>query len=273
MKVTNGKSTVTTHCSVPRTAIAEVSSSRTSRRGRIQLDSGAEVSLITRKFAAQVQANCIPHSSTEICGVEGSFTSPYRVALTLKGRNEESIDTEFHLVDHLAISFSGADMQEVYALPFLQDLDLADPTYTNASRIDMLLDMGTSLVCSNDKFLRSDNMYLRAEETIFGWTVGGRHDSASAAAVRAPQILKVVSSEEALDELIEKQWEMEQFPTEKALASPQDELALEQFKNSVCRDSDGRYSVSLPKKCPAIALGESRGMVLRRTLSTEKTHK
>lgn len=139
------------------------------------MDSAAEVSLITRRFATQMRAQRIPNSSTTISGVQGSFISPYQVSLTLRGRKGELMEERFHLVDHLAISGSTIDMKEVRSLPFLRELDLADPNYDTSSRVDMLLDMGASLLCSEDQLRRSKDKHLRAELTVFGWTVGGRH--------------------------------------------------------------------------------------------------
>lgn len=261
VKVTNGKSTVTTHCTVPRTAMVEVLSHNICQLGRVQFDSGAEVSLITRRFATQMRAKRVPNSSTTVGGVGGSFVSPYQVTLTLRGREGELMNVRFRLVDHLAVSGSTPDMNEVFSLPFLHGLTLADARYRPASPR-----------CSRGNLLSSPDRYLQAEDTIFGWTVSGRHEGTSPRLRQPPQVLTVVASDPPLEDAIQLLWEREEFPSDIDNPSSQTDQALSQFRDTVQRESDGTYSVSLPKKMPAIELGESRSLALRRTLSTERSH-
>lgn len=58
-------------------------------------------------------------------------------------------------------------------MPFVKGLCLADPHYSSNSKIDLLLDVGTVNACCRGKTRVSCTPSLKAELTIFGWTIGG----------------------------------------------------------------------------------------------------
>ena len=63
---------------------------------------------------------------------------------------------------------------------------------------------------------------------------------------------------------------MEEIPTEKALHSEEDSLALEHFSSTHRRLPDGGYSVALLRRPDAPQLGDSRQQAIRRLHSNSK---
>ena len=67
-------------------------------------------------------------------------------------------------------------------------------------------------------------------------------------------------------------WELEESPQLYRFTS-EEQQAIDQFNSTHSRDSDGRYTVSLPRKVPAIKLGSSRDQLVRQLLQTERVLK
>ena len=65
-------------------------------------------------------------------------------------------------------------------------------------------------------------------------------------------------------------WEIEEPPTSEVHLTEDDQKAIDKFKNTVSRDPDGRYIVSLPRAGPKMDLGHSRQQALRRFYSNRK---
>lgn len=162
--------------SLPSTAVVTVKARGIVQKARAQLDSGATISLISRNLANTLKAKRLPNSGTEILGVGGSCRSPHQVEVILVGNGGEEIAAHLHVVEVIPPTESNADVSRIFNLPFLSGLDLSDPEYTSASRIDILLDMGLANSCSREGVKRAANRSLKAENTVFGWVVGG-HDS------------------------------------------------------------------------------------------------
>lgn len=64
-------------------------------------------------------------------------------------------------------------------------------------------------------------------------------------------------------------WAVESVPGEGS-APPEEQQAMDHFRDTVVRDEDGRYSVQLPRKSPAPQLGESRKIAEKRFLQNER---
>ena len=62
---------------------------------------------------------------------------------------------------------------------------------------------------------------------------------------------------------------MESVPGEGS-APPEEQQAMDHFRDTVVRDEDGRYSVQLPRKSPAPQLGDSRKIAEKRFLQNER---
>ena len=174
------------------------------QKARAQLDSGASISLITACLATTLKAPRVPDSSLCIAGVGGVLHSPYSVELTLIGIEGETLPVQAQVVDSIPRTGSPEDVQGLKKLPFLRGLHLADPNYTPDSRIDILLDMGLSNICLREGVLHSTPPGLKAENTIFGWSVGGTASQGVKGGAVSSTCLKASPAEDDTDRLLQR---------------------------------------------------------------------
>lgn len=261
---------------LPLTAIVRVRSGGLIQKARAQLDTGASISLITRRLATTLNAKKIPNSAIDLTGIGGHLTTMYQVELTLLGDpklgyQNELVTLRAHVVKDIPSSSSHADVRKILQLPFLNGLPLADPSYTSNSRIDLLVDVGTFNTCCRGKTQQSAIPSLKAELTIFGWTVGGTDSQEHQIGSGALSCLRVSRAVEDPERLLRRFWETEEFPSDDPSQTPEEQQACEHFRSTVQRDDDGRYRVSLPRRLGVPDLGASREIALRRYLSTERS--
>ena len=97
------------------------------------------------------------------------------------------------MVDTIPATHSSASMREIKQQIFLSYLKLVDPDYTHAACIDVLL----SIVDANHSLKTgvaiSPDKNLRAENIIFGWTVGGDASTSAPTIEHKETCLKVFS--------------------------------------------------------------------------------
>ena len=86
-------------------------------------------------------------------------------------------------------------MKDLISKPFLKDLQLADPDYQPNCKLDILLGIKQ---CSLHGISMSENINWKAEETIFGWAVGG------AAEVEAATCLQIEAIPDDATKLMQK---------------------------------------------------------------------
>ena len=94
--------------------------------------------------------------------------------------------------------------------------------------------------------------------TVFGWTVSGQVQSSSGNKV----IMRI--AEKTTDSILDKLWEREEVPQEKA---------VQHYLDNYQRTEEGTYSVSLPRIDPTPVLGESRPLALKHFISNERSLK
>lgn len=254
---------------LPVTAIVRVSSGGLEQKARALLDTGATVSLITRSLANTLKAKRISNSSISLTGVTGTGSTLYEVELTLEGDarvecEDERVRLRVHVVESISPSTSKADVQKILKMPFLEGLPLADPNYTSAAAIDLILDVGSFFVCRRGETRISATPSLNADKTIFGWIVGGSDTSQHQERNSSATCYKVSSTLEDPDSLLRRFWEIEQLPDDVPSLSADERQACDHFQETFRRDPDGRYRVSLPRKICGPILGPSREITLQR---------
>lgn len=256
---------------LPRTAVVGIQARSLFQKARAQLDSGASVSLITSSLAQTLGARPIPHSQATMVGVGGvTYTSLHTVKAVLIGNQGEELRTLFHVVESISPTDSRTDMRRVRRLPFLKRLHLSDPHYNPSSRIDVLMDMGSTNACFINEARFSASGLLRAQNSIFGWTVGG-HDSSNITPSDVQPTLMKLAVESTLEPLLLKFWEQERISTDDQSLSCDEQQAVSHFQDHLTRDEDGRYRVSLPRRQPTPELGRSRSTALRRFVHNESS--
>ena len=157
--------------------------------------------------------------------------------------------------------------KRIFDWQLFDGISLADPGFCIPSKVDVILgaDVYGQLLRSGLKRFPLSNIV--AQNTAFGWIVTG---STQSVASRRAENLASPSSVLALhcascdlDQSLQRFWMLEEVPSGVQKLKPDDEACEALFRETHCRDSHGRYEVSLPLKAglPSVSV-ETRRMAL-----------
>ncbi|XP_061395049.1 uncharacterized protein LOC133330652 [Musca vetustissima] len=125
----------------------------------------------------------------------------------------------------------------------LPNLKFADPEFFRSAPVDLLIGGNLYPVILLSGVEHGILGSLVAQETVFGYIVTGpTNNSASRRITRASHCTRV-----SIDEQLARFWEIEEIPI-KAKVSDEDIHCENIYKNTVKRNSEGRYVVDLPFK-------------------------
>ena len=267
LRARNGHPSEAERSPLSMTALVNVSAGVMQQRARIFLDPGSVVTLISSKLAKSLQAKLI-NSPITISGMFAGTTVKHRVNVTLSsihpGMNTVH-KVSAYVVDCIPAETPKRDVRKVQDK--LRNKLLADPDFGGAGRMDILLGVVDCNHIDLDRRESSDNRKIKAASTIFGWTLSG--ELSSDATKTQSSCLKIASRDQPCEELLERFWAVESVPGEGS-APPEEQQAMDHFRDTVVRDEDGRYSVQLPRKSPAPQLGDSRKIAEKRFLQNER---
>lgn len=229
---------VGSHAGPPVTALVLVSAGRHRRYARALLDTGAEVTLVSKALAISLEAQPLMSSLMTIGGV-GSAESPYAILLDLHGEEvmqkaDESLRLEARVMMSIPQPTSTANLHGTKSLPFLQDYPLADPDYSPGDPVDIILDNKAWQLSRTGETLAGPQRGIFADGTMFGWVVGGtpyKHN-------RSPQILITQKSDRQLDKALESQWVSPDMPGDHIIMSMGAAEAEASFMSSYKRLED-----------------------------------
>ena len=242
-------------------------------KARALIDPGSAISLATNRLAATVKAEKIKRT-TNMTGLQSSALpgSKYTVSLKLSSVYDSSktVPLKAALLEGITAELPAAEISGVKELPCFQGLQLADSAFDKPGRVDLLLGLDVySRIHLPGRILDSDN-HLCASQSIFGWTIGGTVNSPSSPAIHLVYNTRTTISD--LGDGVRRFWELEEPPQVSRFTS-EEQQAIDNFNSTHSRDSDGRYTVSLPRKVPAIKLGSSGDQAVRHLLQTERVLK
>nr|XP_029707769.1 uncharacterized protein LOC115254420 [Aedes albopictus] len=144
---------------------------------------------------------------------------------------------------------------------------LADPHYNDRGKIDLLLGIEVLFsILEPGKLIDIHGVPL-AQNSIFGYLVGGRFSAPSHKAENTAVINLV--SEVNLDQTLRKFWEVQEVPATKLLTEDE-QRAVHHFNSTVSCGFDGRYTVRLPFDDTKPELGESANTAIRRFYAMER---
>ena len=241
------------------TALVRVEAGPHSTIARVLLDGGSNITLVTNRLANTLKAKKKPRPM-KIEGLNSDSMSQHTVELTLSSvmeRDGEELVTDCHIVDHI-IDVPCKGLSAVAQMSFLKGKKMAD--WGRESRVDIILGIEDMSYCYHPDLCCSTDKKLEARKSIFGWVVRGIYSDSDA----TPQVLRVASVEEKADTIIQCLWKTEDLPAAASPLTAEETAAVDHFKETVKREADGRYVVSLPRKSPTPVLGESRQVALRR---------
>nr|XP_029733375.1 uncharacterized protein LOC109413281 [Aedes albopictus] len=108
-----------------------------------------------------------------------------------------------------------------------------------------------------------------AQNSIFGYLVGGRFDTSSRASDRRTSVGLSCTADINLDQTLRRFWELEELPKPKQLTEDE-QRAVDIFRSTLSRTESGRYVVRLPFDTTKPELGESANAAIRRFKAVER---
>ena len=229
------------------------------------IDQGAGMNLITARLANQLKARPQPNTNDITC-VKGDVDIKDQVDLVVAamfGTEEQELEITALVMDHITSDSPADDLRDIKDSEVLQGLNLADPNWDKPGRINLLLG-------SKDQVLHSRDRRLTAQDTIFGWMIGG---STAGEKTSRQRCLASKVRKAPADNMLKIFWELECVPGESTYFTSDEQAAVSGFDDTVIRTEDGRYSVQLTRKMPTPVLGDSRKMAKSRLQQSRRLMK
>ncbi|XP_055590023.1 uncharacterized protein LOC129742186 [Uranotaenia lowii] len=234
---------------------------------RVLLDSGSHTSFVTEQFATLLALKRIPakYSISGLNDIQTKVRSKVHTKVESRIANY-SVCLELLVVPKITGNLPLTKI-ETAALSLPNDLQLADPEFDVPGKINMLL--GAEVFFD---MLKSGRMHIPRcsavlQETQFGWVLSGSVPIEAKSVVHS---FCTTVTEENLDRLVNRFWEIESFENDNFPPSTTEQDCLRHFEETHRRDSEGRFIVRLPFNDDKNRLGNSKRMAERRFLALEK---
>ena len=216
-------------------------------RGRALIDPGSEVNLVTSSLARRLGMP-LRNSQMSLRVVGGSTSCTASQTTTLQLRPINSDDSPLPLTAFLLpkLGITSPRFQgERKTWPHLNSIELADVTFMNPQKIDILLGAEAYARILKDGIRRGPPGTPTAQNTSMGWIVFGAIKPPSLA--DAWVLASSTSSLDSLEQTLKKFWELEDV-SGPALLSADDRECERLFVEGYKRAPSGRYIVRLPFK-------------------------
>lgn len=248
------------------TALVEVmDNNRKYYTARALIDSGSQNCFISEKLCKRLNVSII-QSTIRISGVGQSVSQSTKLCdINMRSKTSNfKICLRCFVLPCITTSLPATHI--VYDTIHIPDnVCLADPTFNLPSEIDLLIgaDVFWDLLDA-DRIRLSNGPHL--QNSKLGWLISGPiHNKPN---VNRTQCNFVQQSN--IDTQLRKFWELEEVVTSGPILTEEDRRCEEFFVSTTTRDSSGRFSVRIPLKEPANALGDSYENAKSRFLSLER---
>ena len=149
----------------------------------------------------------------------------------------------------------------------LRDLQMADQHFGKPGRISILLGVDIFVAALLPGRRVGSPGAPVAIETVFGWVLAGRTDSLHPNTHITTHHASLLSS----DDLLRQFWETEEIADPQMSYTVEERLVVQHFQETHFRSESRHFTVPLPHKSDATALGESRSQAVRRFQSLNHT--
>ncbi|XP_036319091.1 uncharacterized protein LOC118733684 [Rhagoletis pomonella] len=238
---------------------------------RALIDNGSEATIIS-EHAAQTVGLTRTRTSAEISGVTGTpskhcnFTVSFSIRSCINPDFHTEIDVAY-VLNSLAIHLPSEKIV-AQQWPHILGLQLADPTYFQSRRIDLLLgaDMMARIMLPETRIGRFDEPIV--QRTQLGWILTGNVTPVS----KRSTSIRCHHSTLQLESLVQRFYEHEQIPEDRAL-SLEENWCENHFLQTHLRQPNGKYLVRLPLKHlfdETQTLGKSKQTSLNRFYCLER---
>lgn len=229
---------------------------------RALIDQGSQASFITERAAQLMQIKRTPMKGT-ITGVGSTTTSINQVVqLEVLSRYDGNFNLKvkaYVMATRLTAQLpSKAITSSTHNWPHLHGLTLADPSYHQPGRIDLLLGVDVYARILKNDVIKGPPGSPCAQDTRLGWILFGDIDESSS------EDIVVMHHQVNIDTMLRDMWELQSSTKPELTAN--ERKCEEIYKKTTARTNEGRYIVKLPTKEEEIksTQGETREIALRR---------
>ena len=238
---------------------------------RALLDNGSTSSFVSERL---VQSLGLPrsHSNVRVSGIAGSLaSSPVQSVANFRissaRSNGRKIDLTAVVLPKVTCDLPVVPVPFDLSWSHLSGLPLADPTFGEPRRVDILLGVDVFVDILRHGRRTGPPGSPVALETEFGWVVCGGNTT-------PPGVVNIpVTSHHAsavyTDEVLRKFWEIEESPTSSPALTLEECSVVQHFETTHSRKKTGRFVVPLPRRPDAKPIGESRSQAVRRFFALE----
>ncbi|XP_038116638.1 uncharacterized protein LOC119768917 [Culex quinquefasciatus] len=215
---------------------------------RCLVDSGSQASLITEACVKRIGLKRT-NASLEVTGVNGEVvgTTAGAVTLVMSSRfdGETKLTTQAYVLGRLTATLPNQRFN-VADLPFLEGLELADPSFNSPGEMDVILGADVFLSILQAGQVKNRQGIPVAQRSIFGWM------------------------EFDIDRTLRLFWEDQEIPEGKLLTT-EEKRVIEHFDSTLTRsEKDGHFIVRLPLDDSKCKLGESLNAATKRLRAMER---
>ncbi|XP_055604068.1 uncharacterized protein LOC129752306 [Uranotaenia lowii] len=234
---------------------------------RALLDSGSECNFMAEHLCQRLGV-CRQRSNVSVMGI-GQSTSEvkHQVTAIIKSRNESyKQQMDFLVLPKVTADLPTADI--IFSeLRLPAEIELADANFFQSNAIDLILGIQHFFEFFQSGQRKSLGDGLPAiTESVFGWVITGVVQNWR----QTSKTICNTASSIPLDEYLTRFWSCEEIGSVHKY-SPEEMRCEEFFVKTVRRETDGRYTVSLPKDGNVNSrLGESRDIAFRRLQYLER---
>ena len=241
---------------------------------RALLDNGSSASFVSERLA-QVLRLPRHKQSMQLSGITGTpLASPPHVT-NFKISPVHCTGRKIHIA---AIVVPKVTRElPVHTIPLdpswthLSKLKLADPSFGQPGRIDVLLGVDVFLSILRQGRRTGPAGAPVAMETEFGWVLGGSVSPVPVSDHVSYHVTACYASIVQDDDILRRFWELEEPPKTTVPFTLEEKNVMHHFKQNHTRTSEGRFVVPLPRRVDTGHIGETRSQAVRRFLSLESS--
>lgn len=235
---------------------------------RALVDPGSQATFLSERAAQLLRVEKKPINGT-VTGVGSTETTINHVAhleISSKNENNFNLHVEAYIMSTRLTTTLPTKAITTCTWPHLERLVLADPSYNQPGRVDMLLGVEVCSQIWKSEIIKGPPGTPCAQNTSLGWILFGKIDEC-----KTPEDKIVVMHHNLdLDSMLRSMWEIEESTNH--MQTPEERLCEEIYKRTHSRTDEGRYTVKLPfkskeQKCKK---GKTREIALRRLQYLEK---
>ncbi len=249
-----------------KTALVDVEDTHSVRHQlRVFIDDGGEGSLI-REATINKLGLRKQRTSVEVTGVGGikAMHSKWKTHVRLYSKvNKSFLDVELFVVPKLTNEINRVSSNKLIEWKHVEGLELADPLFHKAGEVDILLGMDAAPYILTGEIRHSTRNQPVAQNTIFGWVLGGN------VANEPHKIIRTHHVSCHVNDILRKFWELEEIPHSTALTL-EEEACEKHFRDTHQRLKSGRYMVRLPFNDNQSKIGSTREQALYRLQQLER---